>query len=152
VRPEDAARLRAALGPSADVLTGDGWENAARLTPRAPGAALVLVDPPFEAPDDGERAARLARRVLARNAGARLAVWAPIKDLASFDTLVGAIEDAVGDHPLVVLECRLRPPNDPLRLNGCAMIVVHPSAGLQARAASAAAWLAGNFGDGAPRL
>jgi 23S rRNA (adenine2030-N6)-methyltransferase len=80
-----------------------------------------------------------------------LAVWAPIKDLASFDSLLAGIEDAAGDHPLTVLECRLRPPNDPLRLNGCAMIVLHPPPGLEARAASAAAWLAANFGDGASR-
>lgn len=134
-------------GPGALAVREDGWDVARRRTPKGPAAVLVLIDPPYEASDDPDRAAAAVHAVLARNAGAVIAVWAPIKDLAGFDALVGALEESAGDRRLLLIETRLRPPNDPLRMNGCAMIVINPPAGLEAPAAAAAAWIAAALGE-----
>jgi 23S rRNA (adenine2030-N6)-methyltransferase len=149
LRADDAAALQAALAGSGGLETrlGDGWRLAAASAPAAPARLLVLVDPPFEASDDGAQAARLTGRLLARNGGATVAVWAPIKDLAGFDALCVEIEDAAGGRPVLIAQARLRRPDDPLRLNGCAMIVANPTPGLAATAREAAGWIAARLGE-----
>ncbi len=147
-RREDFEMLRQALrAPGAEAAREDGWEAAKRRMPRAPARALVLIDPPYEAGDDPERVAETTRAVLARNGAAVVAVWLPLKDLAGFDALLGALEDAAGPRRLLVAETRLRSPDDPLRLNGCAMAVVNPPPGLEAPAAAAASWIAVRLGE-----
>jgi len=47
-----------------------------------------------------------------------------------------------------VAEVRLRPLCDPMRMNGCAMIVVNPSPGLEDDARAAAEWIAAAIGEG----
>jgi 23S rRNA (adenine2030-N6)-methyltransferase len=147
-RRDDFEMLSQTLrAPGTLAVREDGWEAARRRTPKATAPVLVLIDPPYEASDDPDRAADAVRAVLARNAGAVIAVWAPIKDLAGFDALVGALEESAGDRALLLIETRLRPPNDPLRMNGCAMIVINPPAGLDGPAAAAATWIAGALGE-----
>ena len=147
-RREDFEMLRQTLrAPGALAVREDGWEAARQRTPRAPAAALVLIDPPYEAGDDPDRAAATARAVLARNGGAVIAVWAPIKDLAGLDALIGVLEETAGDRALLLVETRLRPPDDPLRMNGCAMIVINPPPGLQGPSADAAAWIGAAHGE-----
>jgi 23S rRNA (adenine2030-N6)-methyltransferase len=147
-RREDYEMLRQALrAPGAQAMREDGWDAAARRTPRAPAQALVLIDPPYEAGDDPERVAEITRAVLARNGGAVVAVWAPLKDLAGFDALLGALEDAAAPRRLLVAEARLRAPDDPMRMNGCAMAVVNAPAGLEGVAGAAAGWIAAALGE-----
>ena len=147
-RRDDFEMLSQTLrGPGALAVREDGWEAARRRTPKAPAPVLVLIDPPYEASDDPDRAADVVRAVLARNAGAVIAVWAPIKDLAGFDALVGALEESAADRALLVIETRLRPPNDPLRMNGCAMVVINAPADLEAQAVAAASWIATTLGE-----
>ena len=147
---EDFEFLRETLhGPAGAVaVREDGWQVARLRTPRSPAAVLVLIDPPYEAADDPERAAQAVGQVLGRNASAVVAVWAPIKDLASYDALLAGLEDAARGAAMLVVEARLRPPDDPLRLNGCAMIVVNPPKDLGNSARDAAEWIAGAFGGG----
>jgi 23S rRNA (adenine2030-N6)-methyltransferase len=47
----------------------------------------------------------------------------------------------------MVAEVRLRPPNDPMKMNGCAMLVINPPAGLAKPAAAAAEWVARTLGE-----
>ncbi|MGH7022298.1 MAG: 23S rRNA (adenine(2030)-N(6))-methyltransferase RlmJ [Caulobacteraceae bacterium] len=147
-RREEFESLREALRRPAGAFATreDGWETARRRTPRAPANVLVHIDPPYEAPDDGARAADAVRQVLGRNRGAVVAIWAPIKDLAGFDVLLSGLEDAARGCDLLLIEARLHPLDDPLRLNGCAVIIVNPPAELDAEAAIAAEWIAGAFG------
>jgi 23S rRNA (adenine2030-N6)-methyltransferase len=148
-RPDDFRLLERVLAsrPGVLALREDGWEAAARRAPRPPARVLVLIDPPYEAGDDAALAARTVRRVLAQNGAAVIAVWAPIKDLAAFDALLTGIEKAAGRRRILLADARLRPLDDPLRLNGCAMVVVNPPFGLAAPAGDAAAWIAATLGE-----
>ena len=143
-RPDDFAILAAALKPwsAAKALCEDGWRVAAGRASRLPEQTLVLIDPPYELSGDGARAAEAAAAVLKRNREARIAVWAPIKDLTSFDRLLGDLEAAALGRRVLVIETRLTPLDEPLKLNGCAMIVINPSLGAEARARQAAEWIA----------
>jgi 23S rRNA (adenine2030-N6)-methyltransferase len=145
-RRDDYEILREALrSANAEASREDGWEAVRRRTPRSPERLLVHIDPPFEAADDGLQAARAVGDVLTRNPGAIVAIWTPIKDLAGFDALVSGVEEA--SAPVLVVETRLRRPDDPLRLNGCAMLVVNPTFGLEALAGDAAAWISATLGE-----
>ncbi len=148
LRPDDHAALKGSLArqTGAVVTKGDGWARASERVPTAPNPVLALIDPPFEQSDDAEKAVQLAARMLRRNRSAVVAIWTPIKDLTGFDALLGAIEDAIGAAPLLVVEVRLRPLGDPMRLNGCAVLVTNPPASLDEPSLEAARWIAATMG------
>jgi 23S rRNA (adenine2030-N6)-methyltransferase len=147
LREEEHAALRRALDGKANVQTlcADGYEVAARQTPA--GRALVLIDPPFERADDYARIAETARVVRARNAGAALLVWLPLKDLATFDSFLGQFEDAV-DAPALVAETRIRPLADPMKMNGCALLAVGAPERFAEQLEAICRWTAATLGDG----
>jgi 23S rRNA (adenine2030-N6)-methyltransferase len=149
LNPAASDELRRALAPShrLEIAVGDGWALANRRAPAAPVPLLVLIDPPFEADDDGLRAADALERILSRNVSAVVAVWAPIKDLASFDALAADLEDAARGRPVMVAELRMRALDDPTRLNGCAMVVANPPQGLVDTAREAGGWIVSNLGE-----
>jgi 23S rRNA (adenine2030-N6)-methyltransferase len=153
LRPDDHAALKRALPRelAADVRLADGWACAPRAAPAPPAALLLLVDPPFEGGDDHRRAARLAERTLGINGAAVIAVWTPIKDLATFDGFLGDLEDAAEGRGILVAQARLRPLDDPMRLNGCAMVVVNPPPGLAEHAREVVEWTARVLGGAGAR-
>jgi 23S rRNA (adenine2030-N6)-methyltransferase len=148
VRADDGAALKGNLKglAGAEVRLADGWATAV-ATARSGGRLLVLIDPPFERGDDYAAIAETVGAVLAAKPGAVIAIWCPIKDLATFDALLGEVQDAaeaaVG-APVAVLvsEARLRPLDDPMKMNGCAMLVVNPPDGADEPARAAADWVA----------
>jgi len=146
MRPEEAARLRKALADRpAEVVTGDGFGLAARRA--KPGQRLLaLIDPPFERPDDYARSAEAVAAVLARDRAASLLVWLPLKDLETFDGFLRRLEDA-GVTRALVIEARLRPLDNPMKMNGCALVAVNPPAGLDAAASEAAQWVVRACGE-----
>jgi 23S rRNA (adenine2030-N6)-methyltransferase len=149
LRADDFAALKSVLGrhAGARALNEDGWRAAAQRSPPPPARVLVLIDPPFERPDDRHSIESAVKAVLRRNPKAVIAIWAPIKDLTGLDDLIGAVEDACGRAALLTAQVRLRPLTDPMRLNGCAMLVINPPAGVEAAAAAAAEWIAVSVGE-----
>ena len=78
--------------------------------------------------------------------GVAVLVWAPLKDLETLDRLVREVE-ALRPPPGFVAEVRLRPPLDPMRMNGCAVLLLNPPAGVEAGIADAGAWIATRLGE-----
>lgn len=163
LRPDDGAALRDNLKgrPGAEARMADGWTTApaeARAAGRAGRQTLVLIDPPFERGDDYPALAQATAGILSANPGAVLAIWVPLKDLATFDALVGDVEDAALDAAagraspaILVSEVRLRPLTDPMRMNGCAMLLLNAPPGTDAAATTAADWIAAHCGEAAAR-
>lgn len=166
LRPEEAGRLKAALqGRPAEVVCGDGYAVAtaraqspaqtqaqaqtqalSRAQARSGGRLLALIDPPFERGDDYARAAEAALAVARADPAAAVLVWLPLKDLETFDGFLRRLE-AAGPPPTLVIETRLRPLDDPMRMNGCALVLLGPPAGVEAEAAAAAHWVAQACGE-----
>ena len=149
LHPDDATALKRVLPRELGALVhrGDGWTQAVKAAPAAPASLLALIDPPFERGDDYAEAVRLTGRLLQVNRGAVIAIWTPLKDLATFDTFLGNLEDAARGAPVLVAEVRLRPLTDPMRLNGCAMIVVGAPPTLDAHARTVVDWIAQHLGE-----
>lgn len=155
LHPEDSAALHRALarkGPESPIAVHrrDGWEAlGALLPPPHHRRALVLIDPPYEAPDEYERLAAGLRLGLRRFPTGVFAAWYPVKHLAPVHALRGALREA-GLRDLVAAQLWLREPLDPARLNGCGLLVAHPPWGFEAAAQAILAALLERLGSGEP--
>ena len=146
MHPPVLALLTAALAdaPNARALGGDGYDQALAAA-RATRGAVVLIDPPFERPDDYNRAADLAAAVVQADAATTVAVWTPLKDLETFDGFLRRLTKA-GARDVLVAEARLRPLTDPMKMNGCAMVFLNAPESVQAAAEEVCGWVAANLG------
>ena len=131
--------------PNTQGFEGDGYDltEAAALKVQGP---LVLIDPPFERGDDYIRSAETAARIVKRDPKAVVAIWTPLKDMETFDGFVRRLEEAKAPRVLVA-EARLRPLNNPMKMNGCTMTVVNAPSGTDAAAAEICGWVAQTLGD-----
>jgi len=131
--------------PNAEARGGDGYEEAPSLA-RTVQAPLVLIDPPFERPDDYTRAADTAATLMRADRKAMVAIWTPLKDMETFDGFVRRIEQARVGGALAA-EARLRPLTNPMKMNGCAMVVLNPPPGAEGAALEICNWVASTLGD-----
>ena len=131
--------------PRAMARGGDGYEQARAEAART-RAPLALIDPPFERPDDYARAAEAAAAIARADPRAVVAVWTPLKDLETFDGFLRRLEKA-GAKGALVAEARLRPLANPMKMNGCAMVVLNPPPGAEAAAREICGWVVGTLGD-----
>lgn len=142
LRPDVCADLRQVLGKRGRALEGDGFA-AAPGEIAAKGPALALIDPPFERGDDYPRTARAMRAILRHNPAAAVMAWLPLKDLDTFDRFLGDLEDTRA----LVAEARLRPLSDPLKMNGCALVIAGAPATLEPQLGEICEWVLGVAGD-----
>jgi 23S rRNA (adenine2030-N6)-methyltransferase len=147
LRREEHEALRGVLHGRANVRTlcADGYEAVVREAPAA-GRVLALIDPPFEQPDDYDRIVETLADLRARNPRAEALVWLPIKDLETFDAFLRDLEDAVS-APMWVAEARMRPLTDPMKMNGCALVLLG-GPDLSAPLAAICGWVAQALGAG----
>ena len=147
LRPEDFDSLRRTLAPYpfAQAIKDDGYATAAARAGKGGGRTLVLIDPPFERSDDYAQIVATTRAVLARDRHAVIAAWMPLKDLETFDAFMRAMETVTNDA--LAAELRLRPLTDPMKMNGCAMVMVGAPKSTEAAITEITTWLADNLGD-----
>jgi 23S rRNA (adenine2030-N6)-methyltransferase len=107
------------------VMRLDGWVGLYGLIPPKERRGLVLIDPPYEEPDELARAVpRLARAVEKWPAGI-FAFWYPIKDRRETDGFAAALRKSIGREALR-LELLVDDPADRTRLNGSGLLVINP--------------------------
>jgi 23S rRNA (adenine2030-N6)-methyltransferase len=148
LRPDEHNALSQLMRGRRGVRTAcaDGFDAAAAETP-ATGRALILIDPPFERADDYARIVETLAAVRRRNRGAAALVWLPLKDLETLDGFLRDLEDAV-EAPALVAETRMRPLTDPLKMNGCALVLLGAPEGLAAELEAICGWTARTLGQG----
>ena len=153
MQPQEHARLTEIVGdrPGVSTLCGDGFAQAATaLHPK--GRDLVLIDPPFEKADDYDRIAVLASEALAQAPQTRFLIWLPLKDLETFDAFLRDLEDACEPAPMLVVEARMRPLGDPMKMNGCALVLINAPGGLEPQLQAAADWVTAGEAGGQARV
>lgn len=147
LRREEHQALAELMKGRANVRTlcADGYAEAVARAP-AKGRLLLLIDPPFERPDDYGRIVATLSAVRRRNGRAQALVWLPIKDLETFDGFLRELEDAV-DAPMLAAECRVRPLTDPMKMNGCALVLLD-APDLTVELQAICGWIAETLGEG----
>ena len=133
LHPDDAAILRrwAKGRPGISVHERDGYEALGAFLPPPEARGLILVDPPYEAPDEYQR---LADAVVAGHRkwpAGRWLIWHPVKDRAPVWRLEEALVEA-GIANLLAVELLVRPA-DGVSLAGSGLILVNPPYGLERR-------------------
>jgi 23S rRNA (adenine2030-N6)-methyltransferase len=103
----------------------DGFAALKALLPPVPRRGLVLIDPPYEAPDEFERLAAALSFTRTRFREGVLAAWYPIKHRAPVRAFHTTLRES-GMRDIVAAELFLREPTDPARLNGAGMVVIGP--------------------------
>ncbi len=148
LRDDDLDLLRRTLAPwpGAEAVQADGYATAAARA--GPGRLFVLIDPPFERADDYAKIAETLAAVLKRSPGVCLAAWLPLKDLETLDAFLRQIEPLAPDA--LVAECRLRPLDNPMKMNGCALVIAGAPEGLDGPLGEVCAWVA-TLGEGLGR-
>ena len=124
---EDVRDLRGlfALNPAVSVHHRDAWEALRGLLPPKQKRGLILIDPPFEDPEEFANLAAGLKLGHSRFPTGGFAAWYPVTQLARvrqfLDTMRGS-----GIRDIVTAEFLLREPLDPSRLNGCGLLVINP--------------------------
>lgn len=142
LHPEDAATLASLYrrDPRMRVLARDGWQALMAGIPPRERRGLVLIDPPFEKPDEFSEIATGLAAAWRKWPTGTYAVWYPLKTLLPVDRLAEALA-AAGLRKVLRLELHVRRPDRADRLNGCGFIVVNPPWLLAAEAEVLLAWL-----------
>jgi 23S rRNA (adenine2030-N6)-methyltransferase len=93
LHPEDAKALgeNFAHDVQVRVVALDGWLALGAFVPPKERRGLVLVDPPYEEPDEFERLADTFLNAHRRWPRGQYAMWYPVKDLAAVDRLRAAL-------------------------------------------------------------
>jgi len=91
--PAEFARLQKRLSNSsqARLVEGDGYELLQRYLPPPERRGLVLIDPPYEEPDELERLSSAFANAYRRFATGIFLVWYPFKDARAIDALIGEL-------------------------------------------------------------
>jgi 23S rRNA (adenine2030-N6)-methyltransferase len=127
LEPAAAAALARTLRGDARLkaVAIDGWTALSAYVPPKERRGLVLVDPPFEAPDDFARlAVGLAAAHRKWPTGIYL-LWYPIKDRSEPDALARRLQ-RTGIPKLLRAELTIAPPHSLDRLHGSGLIIVNP--------------------------
>jgi 23S rRNA (adenine2030-N6)-methyltransferase len=127
MHPEDGELLSERFNEvqNTKVMRLDGWVGLYGLIPPKERRGLVLIDPPYEEPDEFARAVpRLARAVEKWPTGI-FAFWYPIKDRRESDGFAAALRKSIGCEALR-LELLVDDPADRTRLNGSGLLVINP--------------------------
>ena len=101
----------------------DGYQSLAALLPPPERRALVLIDPPFEDADEGDRIVGVLREGLRRLPAGSFAVWYPLTGRAKPDALLGEL-GALALPPTLAVELVIDPAAPKMR--GCGLLVVNP--------------------------
>ncbi|MEY4966704.1 MAG: hypothetical protein RL274_2287 [Pseudomonadota bacterium] len=139
--PEEFAALKDALAPyaNATVELGDGYVRAVKLLPPPLRRGLVVIDPPFEAPDEFERLATAVSAGLRKFATGIFLIWYPIKSQAAADAFTGEVL-AGGVQKALTVDTQISAPED--KLDRAGLLVINPPYGFDAEMYAAAEILA----------
>ncbi len=154
LHPEEYVALRRTLPRAANVQlhARDGWEALSALLPPKQKRGLVLIDPPYEEPDELVRSAREIGQALKRFGHGTILWWRPLKNasiLDSADSEVNAQMLATGARETLRADLWLTPPTPDGKLTGSSMFVINPPYGLDTALRAVLPALAARLGAGA---
>lgn len=128
--PEEFAILRQSLAPfrNARAEQGDGYGRAVKLLPPPSRRGLVLLDPPFESPDEFSTLAGTVRDAWRKFATGIYLVWYPVKSTADAFSFTGEVL-AGGMEKALDIQIAIDAATDKLARAG--LLVINPPYGFE---------------------
>jgi 23S rRNA (adenine2030-N6)-methyltransferase len=127
LHPADHAVLSEAFNEVSNlkVMHLDGWTALHALVPPKEKRGLVLIDPPYEQPNELERLGTELLTALKKWPTGVYAGWYPIKDVHAVDAVAERLHRE-SSRPGLRLELYVDDPRDATRLNGSGLFVLNP--------------------------
>lgn len=143
--PEESAALKEVLAPfrNAAAEHADGYARVLKLLPPPSRRGLVLIDPPFESPDEFSALAQAVREVYRKFTTGIILIWYPIKSEAEARAFVGEVL-AGGIAKAMTVEIKIAAPEG--KLDRAGLMVINPPFGFEAQMRAAAGLLAPRLG------
>src|SRR3954452_20635014 len=107
------------------VMHLDGWTALHALVPPKEKRGLVLIDPPYEEPNELDRLASEILRALLKWPTGVFMAWYPVKAVEPIDAVAARL-NRESPRPGLRLELYVDDPGDPPRLNGSGLFVLNP--------------------------
>lgn len=125
--PRAASSLERSLGEDVRVkaIAIDGWTALSAYVPPKERRGVILIDPPFEEPDEFSRLAQGLETAHRKWATGIYMLWYPIKqpdEVLAFNRRLARC----GIAKILHLELVVAPGADATKLQGCGLIVVNP--------------------------
>lgn len=126
LHPEEYQALRSAFAGDKQVAVHhlDGFLGLKAFLPPPENRGLVLIDPPYENPEETTRIVHSLPIATKRWANGLYAIWYPIKEKAQIDRFHRSLKANIS-QPVFVVELTLYP-DIPNHLNGCGMAIINP--------------------------
>ena len=126
LHPEDYQSLRNAFLGDKQVAVHhtDGFLGLKAFLPPPLRRGLVLIDPPYENPDEFTRLVRSLPIALKRWETGIYAIWYPIKDQIQVSKFYRTLKETI-HQPIYTIELTIYP-DIPNHLNGCGMAIINP--------------------------
>jgi 23S rRNA (adenine2030-N6)-methyltransferase len=139
--PEEFVALKEALASFRNAVAEqeDGHARAIKLLPPPSRRGLVLLDPPFEAPDEFSALAQSVRGAVRKFATGIFLVWYPIKSEAAADAFTGEVL-AGGMTKAMTVDAAISAPEG--KLGRAGLLVINPPYGFDAAMRATAAIIA----------
>lgn len=127
LHPEDRALLEAELGrdKSVKIMGLDAWVAVRALLPPPERRGLVLIDPPYEQPDEMAKAVTAIDDFTKRFATGMLMLWYPIKVSQEPRAMHEAMA-ARNTLKALIAEVAIRPEVEARGLNGSGLLLINP--------------------------
>ncbi|MDF2867502.1 MAG: protein involved in catabolism of external [Gammaproteobacteria bacterium] len=102
----------------------DGYQGLKAFLPPKEKRGLVLIDPPFEQPDEFQQILAGLQAALARFSHGTYAIWYPLKDSYKLQHFKRSLQNLAVNN-LLVAELAIDEINPMLPLSGCGMVIIN---------------------------
>jgi len=146
--PEDGQLLKDNMKGDRRVAVhlGEGWHVPRALLPVAEKRAVMLIDPPFEQPDEMKRCAVALKETIGRMRQTVAAIWYPVKDQRLLKRFYQDLAET-GAPKLLRVELHVHPLDTPASLNGSGLAIANPPWGLEEELRELMPYLAKKLGQ-----
>lgn len=118
----------------------DGYNALKAFLPPKERRGFVLIDPPYEKPDELMQMITVLSNALERWETGIFALWYPIKEYRSIERFHQAIKQRI-KRPILITELSIFPENIATHLNGSGMLIINPPWQLDTEIKSILPWL-----------
>jgi len=118
----------------------DGYQGLKAFLPPKERRGFVLIDPPYEKPDEATTAVAGLCMALERWETGTYALWYPIKERRSIERFHRTLTQKIS-HPVLIVELSIYPDNVATHLNGNGIAIVNPPWQLEQTIKEALGWL-----------
>jgi 23S rRNA (adenine2030-N6)-methyltransferase len=126
LQPQEYTALRTTFVGDKQVAVHhmDGFLGLKAFLPPSERRGLVLIDPPYEDPDEFIQLAHALPAALKRWETGIYALWYPIKERRQIERFYRALNQQI-PQPILSIELTIYP-DLPQHLNGCGLVIINP--------------------------